>query len=228
MVAWMLPKRFQEWASQMVRPLDRRSQKYWLPVLIGVLFAQGRRTASRWFAAAGVEDDWRDHYYFLGSLGRKVECVAVPLLWLLRDRLIGGERILLAIDDSATKRFGPLVEGAGVHHNPTPGPAAATFLYGHVWVTRAWVARHPSWGSIALPLLARLYVRAKDVAKIVPWYRWTFQTKLQQAAELVEWAVADVASRSMNSPCFGRFDACLVASLSRDKAKSAALAPAIA
>ena len=35
---------------------------------------------------------------------------------------------LFALDDSPTKRSEPRVEGAGIHHNPTPGPAAQKFL----------------------------------------------------------------------------------------------------
>ncbi|MEW4571298.1 hypothetical protein AB1L88_25780 [Tautonia sp. JC769] len=31
-------------------------------------------------------------------------------------------RSLLVLDDSPTKRYGPEVQGAGIHHNPTPGP----------------------------------------------------------------------------------------------------------
>jgi hypothetical protein len=34
-----------------------------------------------------------------------------------------------------------------------------------------------------------LYVRQIDLAKIAPWYQVKFQTKLEQAAELVEWAL---------------------------------------
>ena len=189
MANWEFPCEFALWISSLAEPLHRRSSWRLGPLLMGVLFAHGRRTVASWLRAAGLSDDFRDYYYFLGSLGRNTDWVAARLLGLVRERLLVGERILLAIDDSPTKRFGPLVEGAGVHHNPTPGPADAKFLYGHVWVTLAWIGRHRSWGSIALPLLARLYVRAKDVAKIVPWYDWRFQTKLQQAAELVEWAV---------------------------------------
>jgi hypothetical protein len=55
-------------------------------------------------------------------------------------------------------------------------------------VTLAWVVRHPLWGAIGLPLRALLYVRQKDIGKLVPWYRVAFQTKLQQAAALVRWA----------------------------------------
>lgn len=32
----------------------------------------------------------------------------------------------MAIDDSPTKRFGPCVEAANIHHNPTPGPGDGT------------------------------------------------------------------------------------------------------
>ncbi len=74
-----------------------------------------------------------------------------------------------------------------MHHNPTPGPAGPKFVYGHVWVTLAWVVPHRLWGVIALPLLARLYVRQKDIGPLRQWYGWQFRTKLELAAELVQW-----------------------------------------
>ena len=111
------------------------------------------------------------------------------LLRLLAGQLPLPERLLFAIDDTPTKRAGPLVEGAGIHHNPTPGPADQTFLYGHIWVTIAWVVQHPRWGVIALPLRVLLTSCAKDLGKIVPWNRkhFPFRTKLELAAELVAW-----------------------------------------
>jgi hypothetical protein len=75
------------------------------------------------------------------------------------------------------------VQGAGLHHNPTPGPADQKFLYGHIWVTISLVLRHPLWHTIGLPLVGLLYVRAKDIAKIPTRYRWEFQTKLELAVE---------------------------------------------
>ena len=93
--------------------------------------------------------------------------------------------MLLAIDDSPTKRYGPKVEGAGIHHDPTPGPAGHPFCYGHIWVTLAVIVRHSCWGTIGLPIFSWLYVRQQDVPKIPKRHRWTFQTKLQQAADLV-------------------------------------------
>jgi hypothetical protein len=101
--------------------------------------------------------------------------------------LLGPKRLLVGIDDTPTPRYGPHVEGAGTHHNPTPGPAGGRFVYGHVWVTLALLARHRLWGVIALPLLARLYVRQADVVKLPRGYGWAFRTKLELAAELVVW-----------------------------------------
>jgi hypothetical protein len=100
------------------------------------------------------------------------------------------ERLLPVIDDSPTKRYGPKVEGADVHHNPTPGPAGQPFLYGHVWVTISLALRHPEWGPLALPLRAMLYVRKQTIVTIPKSRRWyRFATKLQLAARLVEWIV---------------------------------------
>lgn len=188
MVGCEFPSDVALWITSLSYPLDARQRLRLAPLMMGLLFARGRRTVTSWLRAAGLSDDFRAYYYFLGSLGRKVESAARRLLWRAERRLIDGEKIRLAIDDSPTERYGPFVEGAGLHHNPTPGPAAAKFVYGHVWVTLCGLARHPRWGVIALPLLSKLYVRACDVPQLVPYYDWTFQTKLEQAAELVEWA----------------------------------------
>ena len=48
----------------------------------------------------------------------------------------------------------------------------------------AWVVRHPLLQTLALPLRALLYVRAKDVPALAKAYPWEFRTKLELAAEL--------------------------------------------
>ena len=49
---------------------------------------------------------------------------AVAPVRVVAPRLGAGQsRWLFALDDTPTKRYGPYVQGAGVHHNPTPGPA---------------------------------------------------------------------------------------------------------
>ena len=147
---------------------------------------------SSWLRAGQLSKDYQDYYYFLATLGRKTELLAGRLLQIVANVIVPSGRILLAIDDTPSKRYGPKVEGAGIHHNPTPGPAGAAFLYGHSWVTLAWLVRHPCWGTIALPLLARMYVRQKDIIaqKLTFLRKVTFQTKLVMAGELVAWAAA--------------------------------------
>ena len=51
-------------------------------------------------------------------------------------------------------------------YNPSPGPAGEKSLYGHIWVTLAWLVRHPAWHTLSLPLRALLYVRKKDVPQL--------------------------------------------------------------
>src|SRR5262249_22168958 len=98
------------------------------------------------------------------------------------------DRLTFPLDDTPTQRYGPYVQGAGVHHNPAPGPAGSPFVYGHVWVVLALLAAHPAWGVVALPLLARLYVREKSPAGIAAKHRPTFRTKLELAVDLMRWA----------------------------------------
>jgi hypothetical protein len=189
MATWRLPAELVLWITQLSQPLHARLARRLLPLITGMLFARGRRTVSSWLRGGGLGGDFRAYYYFLGSLGRKVSYIAALLLRRAVTCIAPGDRLLLALDDTPTKRYGKHVEGAGIHHNPTPGPADQQFLYGHVWVTIAWVVRHPRWGTIGLPLRALLYVRQKQIALLRLLYNVPFQTKLEQAAELVEWAV---------------------------------------
>jgi hypothetical protein len=188
MAIWTLPVEMATWITQLSGLLHGRVAWRLLPLLAGALFAQGRKTVASWLRAGELGGDFRAYYYFLGSVGRNVKSVAWRLFCIALKVVAPGPRVLLALDDSPTKRYGPRVEGAGIHHNPTPGPAGQKFLYGHVWVTLSWVVRHPAWGTIGLPLLALLYVRKKNLSSLAPWYKVKFQTKLEKAAELVEWA----------------------------------------
>jgi hypothetical protein len=184
---WQCPENWSEWSDWLAAGLHARN-RWRLPiVLTGILFAHGRRTVTTWLRAAGVSADYQDYYYFLSALGRKTESVATRLLALILRNLRLPDRLLVVIDDTPTKRYGPMVEGADIHHNPTPGPADQKYLYGHIWVTLSLAMRHPQFGALSLPLLAMLYVRKKTMATIPAWRDWTFATKLTLAARLVEW-----------------------------------------
>ena len=184
---WKCPNDWSEWSEWLGAGLHARN-RWRLPVLLtGILFAVGRRTVTSWLRAAGVSDDFQDYYYFLAPLGRKAGSVATQLFLLVLRILPLPNRLLAVIDDSPTKRYGPKVEGADIHHNPTPGPANQKYLYGHIWVTLSLALRHPLWGALALPLRALLYVREKTIPTIPRSSGWRFRTKLELAAPLVEW-----------------------------------------
>jgi hypothetical protein len=177
------------WFSALAAALDRRSAARLARVFLGAVLAAGRRTITAWIRAAGLSADYKPVYTAVAAAGARADRIAARLVQaVVRPLLAGTARLILALDDTPTQRYGPQVQGAGIHHNPTPGPAGGPFVYGHVWVVLAVLIHHPSWGVVALPLLARLYVRAKDLAGIAPWHRPAFRTKLALAVELLRWA----------------------------------------
>ncbi|MEW4568942.1 transposase [Tautonia sp. JC769] len=141
----------------------------------------------QWFSRLAAALDHRSAprlalLFFGAVLARRL------LTEVVRPLLQGATRLTLALDDTPTLRYGPHVKGAGVHHNPTPGPAGSGYVYGHVFVVLALLVAHSAWGVVALPLLARLYVRKKDLPGIDPKHRQAFRTKLELAIELLRWA----------------------------------------
>jgi len=179
--AWMLPNDLTAFICSWAAALRAGSAPRLLPLLVGLFFAKGRRTVASWLRAGKLGGDFRRYYYFIGALGRRTTFLAWVFFVLLRKRIPEPARWVFAIDDTPTRRYGPMVEGAGIHHNPTPGPADQKYVYGHIWVTLSWVAEHPQWGNIGLPLLADLYIRQKDLPKIDPGSRPAFRTKHEQA-----------------------------------------------
>lgn len=179
-----------QWFSTLARALDPRSATRLACLFFGVIIARGRKTISQWIRAANLADQFRCCYTTVAALGKRAELMAYFLLReLVKPLVANGSRLVLAIDDTPTPRYGPHVQGAGIHHNPTPGPAGGPFVYGHVWVVLGLLVAHRLWGMIALPLLARLYIRNKDLDSIDKKHRPAFATKLELAVELMRWAV---------------------------------------
>jgi hypothetical protein len=196
-----------QWFSRLAAPLDRRSAPRLILLLLGAILARGRRTVTSWIRAVGLSAQYRPCYATVAAAGKKADDVAARLaLDVVRPMVADASRITLALDDTPTPRYGPHVQGAGVHHNPTPGPAGSPYVYGHVFVVLGLLVTPKAWGTIALPLLARLYVRKKDLPGIDPKHRPEFRTKLELAVELLRragfwlgllkkplWVVADGA-----------------------------------
>lgn len=195
-------------ADSMGRLLDARIA-FRLPiVLAGGMLAGGRRTAASWFRRAGVQDDWDRFYELLQSVGKNAASLLLPLLTFVFRKFDPGEQghWTLAIDDSPTKRFGPCVEAANIHHNPTPGPGEGDWLYGHNWVCLAMLLNHPLFGVIALPLLSRLYVRKVDIDTLKQRHDWEFRTKHELALDLLRQVIQTLRALGSKAGCVVVFD----------------------
>jgi hypothetical protein len=131
---------------------------------------------------AAITTEFRCAYRTIHAVGRRAEHRALPAWATVQPGGAGPRRLTFARDDTPTARSGPWVEGAGRHRHPTPRPAGETFVYGHVWVTLAALGQHPTWGTVALPLRADLYVRQKEVPQRPPERHWEFRTKRERAA----------------------------------------------
>jgi hypothetical protein len=173
----------------LAKALDPRSGRRLAALFLGLILASGRQTLSRWIRAAGLSSQYRRCYATASAVGHRTERVATRLLLeLLKPLVAAAPRLVLGLDDTPTERHGPKVLGAGVHHNPTPGPAGGPFVYGHVWVVLGLLVAHPLGGVVALPLLARLYIRRKNLGAIPAKHRPAFATELEMAVALVRWA----------------------------------------
>jgi hypothetical protein len=178
-----------QWFTRLASVLDCRSAPRLALLFLGAVLARGRRTVTTWIRAANLSGRYQSCYIAVAAAGKKADSIARRLLIeVVRPLLKGATRLTLALDDTPTKRYGRHVQGAGIHHNPTPGPAGSPYVYGHVFVVLALLVAHPAWGVVALPLLARLYVRKKDLPGLDPKHRPPFRTKLELAVDLLRWA----------------------------------------
>src|SRR5277367_584658 len=113
-----LPPTWQGWIAAFQSPLHERLAWRLEPMLLGVVMAKGRRTVTSWLRAAGLRTGWEEYYYFLAAVGKVCEGMARLLLRLLVKILLPEGPLVFGIDATPTKRYGPKVEGAGLHHNP--------------------------------------------------------------------------------------------------------------
>jgi DDE superfamily endonuclease len=108
--------------------LDRRSATRLALLFLGAVLARGRRTVTTWIRAAKLSDRFQSCYIAVAAAGKRSDRIARRLLTEVVEPLVeGAERLTLALDDTPTRRYGPHVQGAGIHHNPAPGrPARPT------------------------------------------------------------------------------------------------------
>ena len=56
---WRLPAELASWITQLSQVLHARLAWRLLPLLTGMLFAQGRRTVASWLRGGGLGDEFR-------------------------------------------------------------------------------------------------------------------------------------------------------------------------
>jgi len=178
-------------AERLDRKLKTPIRTFFIPLIIGALLAIARRrTVTTWIRAAGLSDDFRNIFYHMRSLGCKSQEIFDEMLKCIIERLddaiATATYIRLILDDTPTKRYGSQVEGAGHHHNPTPGKTDAKLCFGHSWVVAALVITHPLFGKVSFPIDAELYLRQKEINKLKAKYNRSFKTKMVIAVEIVK------------------------------------------
>ncbi len=132
-----------QWFSWLAASLDRRSAPRLALLFLGAVLARGRRTVTSWIRSAGLSDQFRPCYIAVAAAGKRADRIARRLLTDLVAPLLAADgRLMLALDDTPTKRYGPHVQGAGIHHNPAPGPAGSLHVYGHVFAS--WRSSTPT------------------------------------------------------------------------------------
>jgi len=112
-----------QWFSYLAAVIDRRTAPRLALLFLGAVLARGRRTITSWIRAAKLGDEYQSGYTAVAAAGKETDGIAARLVTQAVKPMVSGvQRLTLALDDTPTKRYGPHVQGAGVHHNPTPGP----------------------------------------------------------------------------------------------------------
>ena len=195
MVEWPLPpelvlgSRSTRYATARTPGLGRL-----LPLLRGLLFARGRRTVAM-PGSARRPGPGLQLLLLLPRCPRTQDAAFVASLLLCAASPTSSppaNASCSAWDDTPTKTLRAARRGAPASHQLIPAPVRADqkFLYGHIWVTIAWLAYHPRWGlPSACPCVPWLYVRAQGHQPADDPLRGQLpRTKLEMAAEVVTWA----------------------------------------
>jgi len=72
MATWKCPQEWSGWVDWLALGLHGRC-RWRLPVLLlGILFAQGRRSVASWLRAAGIQADFSGCYYFVAAIVEEI------------------------------------------------------------------------------------------------------------------------------------------------------------
>lgn len=93
-------------------------------LFLGAIQPRGRRTVTSWIWAAGQSAEYRQCYTTVSAAGKRTDLIAAHLAHeAVKPLVASADRLIFALDDTPTERYGRHVQEAGIHYNPTPGPA---------------------------------------------------------------------------------------------------------
>jgi hypothetical protein len=142
----------------------QRSFQTFCVLAVGLLTRVRGRTVTGMLVAAGLAGEWhhsRAHRLF--SRARwSCDRVGLVALKLVAGRLVDdGEPLLVAVDDTLVKRFGPKVFGRCLSYDgasQAAGPGSGRIAWGNAWVVAGVVVELPFLERpVCLPVLFRLW-----------------------------------------------------------------------
>jgi len=153
----------------------------------GAVLVKGRHTVTRMILAAGIRVAHHARFHrFFSQAHWEMDALWERLVRLLsEERLACAERIEVVIDETAQKKTGAKIYGAGMVYDNRPKSKKGRELeWGLTWVVASLLVRVPLWGDhiFAVPVLTRLYRRKALCRK----GRVRFKTKGQLALEMIE------------------------------------------
>jgi len=158
----------------------------------GAVLVRGRHTVTRMILAAGVRvrHHARFHRFFSGSRW-SMDDLWKGLLQLLAGAFLSKDRpVPIGGDDTAQKKTGAKIYGAGMVHDNRPAARKGWDLsWGLTWVVLTVLVRVPLWPNrvFAIPVAARLYRKKKFCRKGGHVFKTKPQLLLEMIQTLTEW-----------------------------------------
>jgi hypothetical protein len=151
----------------------------------GAVLVKGRHTVTRMLVAAGVHAAHHARFHrFFSQAKWTMDDLWEQLGRLVAEKLLdASSRLRVVIDETAQKKTGAKIFGAGVVYDNRPKSRKGRDLeWGLTWVVMALLVKVPLWKGhvFAIPILARLY-RPRKVCR-----GRSFKTKGQLALEMLE------------------------------------------
>jgi hypothetical protein len=156
-----------------------------LTILTGWVFARRRIVTRMIEAADAVETKHHAAFHRLFAAARwSRDELGLAILSLIEPWL-ADDAVLLSLDDTLARKRGLKIFGVGMHHDPLLSTRKTALMnWGHSWVVLSVIVAFPFRPGhyFSLPILFRLYVSKKTVAKN---RRLTYRTRPELAVEML-------------------------------------------